>query len=85
MGHRERQLARIEENPIGVRFSQLMSLLESYGFSVKPPRGGGSHYKITHDEIPGRLTIPKHDPVAPPYVREALTWIHLVNDSEEEG
>ena len=85
MGHREKHLARLEDSPVGVRFNQLMNLLESYGFSVKPPRGGGSHYKVTHNQILGRLTIPKHDPVAPPYVLEAVKWIHAVIDLEEEG
>lgn len=35
-------------------WEQIVSLLESFGAKVEPPRGGGSHYKII---CPGHATI----------------------------
>jgi len=45
MSRREKLLAKIRNNPKGVRFEELTQLLEWYGFELKRVRG--SHYSYT--------------------------------------
>ena len=82
MVRREKLRKRIETNPKHVRFEDLDKLLRAYGFEVRPPRHGGSHYFYFRGEH--RLTVPYRRPhVMPIYVRQALKVIKRLE--EEEG
>ena len=46
-----------------LRFDELRKVLESYGYTMKAPRGGSSHYTFRKP-----ITIPKHEPIKKVYV-----------------
>ncbi len=50
-----------------LRFQELRKVLESYGYQMKAPSGGSSHYTFRK---PGchPITIPKHEPIKKIYV-----------------
>ena len=50
-----------------MRFDELREVLEAYGYIVKQPRGGSSHYTFRK---PGcaPITIPRHEPIKKVYV-----------------
>ena len=77
----ERLRQRIAQNPKHVRFANLDRLLQGYGFAVRQPRGGSSHY--VYSKGPKRLTVPYRRPhLREHYVRAALA---LLEDEEEES
>lgn len=51
-----------------LRFEELRHILESYGYEMKAPKGGSSHYTFRK---PGYMpiTIPKHEPIKKVYVQ----------------
>ena len=50
-----------------LRFAELRRVLEEYGYEMKQPKGGSSHYTFRK---PGcmPITIPKHEPIKKTYV-----------------
>lgn len=79
MTKREKRLANMHNNPKNVRFEELDSLLNDFGFERKQPGGGSSHYlyiRGTH-----RLTVPYKRPfIKQVYVKAALTMIDEINN-----
>jgi len=81
MGSREKRRRKVEQSPRQVRFEDLDSLLRAYGFQVRRPRRGGSHFFYCR----GRhvLSVPKKRPHLKEYlVRRALAMLHEI-DAEE--
>ncbi len=62
-----------------LRFDELRKVLESYGYTMKSPHGGSSHYTFRK---PGcnPITIPKHEPIKKVYVE----MVRNVVESEVE-
>ncbi|MBI3949514.1 MAG: type II toxin-antitoxin system HicA family toxin [Acidobacteria bacterium] len=81
MAGRDKQLERIKQQPANVRFATLDRLLQRYGFTVRQPRSGSSHYTYKRGRF--TLTIPKHDPLREVYARKALKMIDEVRREEE--
>ena len=50
-----------------LRFAELRRVLEEYGYEMKQPKSGSSHYTFRK---PGcmPITIPKHEPIKKLYV-----------------
>ena len=63
----DKLLARILTLANDLRFDELRKVLESYGYTMKAPRRGSSHYTFRK---PGcmPITIPKHEPIKKVYV-----------------
>lgn len=63
----DKLLARILALSNDLRFSELCRVLEEYGYEMKQPKGGGSHYTFRK---PGcmPITIPRHEPIKKAYV-----------------
>jgi len=82
MSRREKLLAKIRNNPKGVRFGELTKLLEWYGFELKRVRG--SHHAYTRGHY--NLIVPKRKPHLHSYaVKDALkTLDELLEDEEGE-
>ena len=80
---RDKLFTEIKENPKNVSFEKLKSLYEMFGFEVKPPRSGGSHYKAILNKY--TLTVPrphgKH--VKSTYVKEAIKIFEDIKYDEE--
>ena len=52
-----------------LRFDELRKVLESYGYTMKAPRGGSSHCTFRKDGCMP-ITIPKHEPIKKVYVEK---------------
>ncbi|MBQ3375029.1 MAG: type II toxin-antitoxin system HicA family toxin [Erysipelotrichaceae bacterium] len=63
--------------PGDVRFSELKTILESYGYTMSRPRGGSSHCVFRKDGC-FPITIPLHEPTKRVYVK-------MVRDLIEEN
>lgn len=50
-----------------LRFAELKKVLEEYGYEMKAPRGGSSHYTFRKAGCTP-ITIPKHEPIKKVYV-----------------
>lgn len=91
MSKRQKRRVRIQQNPQNVRFEDLRTLLEDYGFVLD--RSSGSHhtFKIQILDEWIVLVIPYARPVRTVYVKLALKLIEeiesrveLENDDEPE-
>lgn len=73
-------LTKISSLSKDFRFDELRKVLESYGYEMKAPRGGSSHYTFRK---PGRspITIPKDEPIKKVYVE----LVKQVIESEEKA
>ena len=60
-------LARICSLSKDIRFDELKKILESYGYVMKGPSAGSSHFTFRK---PGcaPITIPKHEPIKKAYI-----------------
>lgn len=50
-----------------LRFDELRKVLESYGYEMRAPRKGSSHYTFRKSGC-SPITIPKHEPIKKIYV-----------------
>ena len=73
----DKLLERIRSMPNDLRFHEVRRVLESFGYTVKAPRGGSSHYTFRKPGCPP-FTIPKHEPIKKVYV----AMIQAVIESE---
>lgn len=65
----DKLLARILSLSNDLRFDELRKVLESYGYTMKAPRGGSSHCTFRKDGCMP-ITIPKHEPIKRVYVEK---------------
>jgi predicted RNA binding protein YcfA (HicA-like mRNA interferase family) len=80
MSRREKLLAKIKNNPKGVRFEDLTKLLEWYGFELKRVRG--SHHAYMCGSY--NLIVPKRSPHMHSYiVKDALKILDELLEDEE--
>jgi predicted RNA binding protein YcfA (HicA-like mRNA interferase family) len=89
MAKREKLRQRIEQNPKNVRFRDLQTLLETYGFQLK--RTKGSHHSFVGVVLGTKTTlvVPYQQPLQPVYVKKALELIQQIEaetgNEEENG
>ena len=67
MSQWEKLLKRICGLAKDIRFDELRKILENYGYVMKSPRGGSSHYTFRKQGCQP-ITIPKHEPIKRVYV-----------------
>ena len=82
MDRREKLLAQIRNNPNNVRFEDLDKLLQAYGFVLRRPKGGGSHYVYKRTGC-APMTVPRHKPVGRVYVMQVLAKIDECGEPDE--
>jgi hypothetical protein len=81
MQAREKRRQQVEQSPRQVRFEDLDALLRAYGFQVRNPKRGGSHYFYYRG--PRLLSVPRKRPHLKEYVvRRALAMLQEI-DAEE--
>lgn len=73
----DKLLYRISSLSNDLRFDEIQRILESFGYSVRAPRGGSSHYTFRKPGCPP-ITIPKHEPIKKVYIE----MIRAVVESE---
>ena len=60
------------------RLEDIKGLCEEFGISCEPPRGGSSHYKISHPQMREILTVPFKRPIKPIYFRKLVQFVDAV-------
>lgn len=58
----DKLLAKICSLSKELRFEELKKVLESYGYEMKAPKSGSSHYTFRKEGCKP-ITIPKHEPI----------------------
>jgi len=78
----DKLLTRISSLSKDIRFDELRKILESYGYEMKAPKGGSSHYTFRK---PGcnPITIPKHEPIKKVYVEMVKQIVESEEDNDE--
>ncbi|OEG62276.1 MAG: hypothetical protein BHK79_07110 [Halanaerobium sp. MDAL1] len=68
--------------PTGLRFADAKNLLFAYGFDMRQPSGGSSHYIFFHPRIDNyHITIAKDgNKIKPHYVRETVKAVDRVKE-----
>lgn len=74
----DKLIARILNLSKDLRFDELKRVLENYGYEMKAPKGGSSHYTFRKHGYMA-ITIPKHEPIKRVYVE----MVRQVVESEE--
>lgn len=65
-----------------MRFDELRKVLESYGYRMQQPKGGGSH--CTFRKAGCRpVTIPKHEPIKKVYVEMVKEAVESEVDADD--
>ena len=74
----DKLLARILTLSKDLRFEELRKVLKSYGYDMKTPKNGSSHYTFRKTGCQP-ITIPKHEPIKKVYVE----MVKQIVESEE--
>ena len=77
---RDKLLKKICSLSQDVRFEELRKVLEEYGYQMKSPRSGSSHYTFRKSGC-NPITIPKHEPIKKIYIQ----LVKEVVESEEKN
>lgn len=84
MAKHEKRLAKMRNNPRQVRFSELRTVLEAWGFVGRP--GKGDHWSFSHPLLGLPVGIdPRRPFILKAYVDLALHAIEEVQDKLREG
>ena len=74
-------LDRMRANPqADWRIADIETLCRTHGVLCEPPRGGGSHYRVSHPDRSEKLTIPYKRPIKPVYIRALVRFIDAVRE-----
>lgn len=77
-----KRLERMRANPLADwRIDDIESVCKEFGISCEPPRGGSSHFKISHRSMRDILTIPFKRPIKPIYIRRLVQFVDTVRTS----
>ena len=83
MSQAAKRLAAMQNNPRGDwQISDVEAACRANGISCEPPRGGGSHFTVSHPSQQEILTIPAHKPIKAVYIVKLVSFIQLVVESE---
>lgn len=66
-----------------VRFAELKKVLESYGYEVKTPKGGSSHYTFRKNGY-NPITIPRHKTIKRIYIELVKNVIESEGNNDED-
>lgn len=66
-----------------LRFDELRKVLEGYGYEMKTPKSGSSHYTFRKSGCQP-ITIPKHEPIKKVYVEmvKQIVESEAINDED---
>lgn len=66
-----------------LRFDELRKVLEGYGYEMKTPKSGSSHYTFRKSGCQP-ITIPKHEPIKKVYVEmvKQIVECEAINDED---
>ncbi len=79
MTKRKKRVKKIFQNPRAVAFKELDRVLRDFGFTVRQPGSGSSHYVYTKEAV--QISVPFKRPyVKEVYVKRVLELIGGEND-----
>ena len=80
---RRKLLQKITRSPTNVRFSDMVQLVQGFGFTLR--RVGGSHHIFGHPGIPEQVNLQKVGADAKPYqIRQFLRIVERYNLTLQE-
>jgi hypothetical protein len=65
----------MERNPMGWRIQDVAAVCAAHGATCVPPRGGGSHYKISRTGKVEILTVPFKRPIKAVYIKKLVAFL----------
>jgi predicted RNA binding protein YcfA (HicA-like mRNA interferase family) len=75
------RLGRMAQNPKGDwTINDIQRVCAENGLNCTPPRGGGSHYKVSHPRDGEMLTIPARRRIKPVYIRALVGFIRKMRE-----
>ncbi|MCC8106883.1 MAG: type II toxin-antitoxin system HicA family toxin [Clostridiales bacterium] len=80
----DKLLSRICSLSKDLRFDELRKVLESYGYEMKTPKGGSSHYTFRKESCQP-ITIPKHEPIKKVYVEMVKQIVESEAKNDEDA
>lgn len=73
------RLEQMRRNPQGDwSIQDVIAVCRETGAECRPPRAGGSHYKVFHPAFPQILTVPFKRPIKAVYIRKLVAFIDEV-------
>jgi len=76
------QLDRMQANPAGDwSIDDVAALCREHGIRCTPPRGGGSHWKVSDPTQRDILTIPRRRPIKVVYIRKLVRFVQAVMEA----
>lgn len=80
------RLERMRANPKGDwRIEDVEAVCREHGLRCTPPKGGGSHYKVSHPSQDEVIAIPSRRPVRPVYIRNLVRYIDAIKSETPDG
>jgi hypothetical protein len=74
-----KRLEAMRHNPAGDwTIGDVEAVCREYGILCEPSRGGSSHFKVAHQRISEKLTVPFKRPIKPVYIRKLVNFIDAV-------
>ncbi len=80
----DKLIARICNLSQDLRFNELRKVLESFGYEMKAPGSGSSHYTFRKQGCMP-ITIPKHEPIKKVYVEMVRTIVESEAKNDEDA
>lgn len=75
----DKRLDQMRRNPQGDwTIADVEAVCRAYGLICQAPRGGGSHYGVSHPATPEILTVPSRRPIKPVYIRRLVKMIDAI-------
>lgn len=72
---RAHRLSILRQAPNNWKIGELDNYCSIFGTTFSPPRGGGSHYKVTRPGKREILTIPSRRPIKPIYIKKLIAFL----------
>ena len=84
MSQWEKLLMCIQKLSNDLRFQELRRVLESYGYEMRAPKNGSSHYTFRKQGCMP-ITIPKHEPIKKVYVERVRQIVESEAKNDEDA
>lgn len=79
----EKLLQKLHNKPAEMQFEEMRKILLSHGYEERQPKGGSSHYNFRKQgSMP--ITIPKHNPIPAPYIKQLRKIIEEEDKKNEK-
>ena len=85
MSKRDKLRRKLKNNPRGVKFGDLETLLTQFGFTLVRIKGSHHFFEYHHDDIRAIMVVPLHgNTVKPQYVKDSIELLDTLFPEEGE-